>query len=405
MIIPPQKKRIVIILDTTEGQLGGTEQNTLNFAQALLKRGYDALLIEVGQTILYKSIDSRGINILNIPTTNFRDVTISQWRYILKKTQPTVVVRSKNWIGCVNRNLDLIMFASNTHYLSWEHHPARRPNAVQNNESLLECINPRQIKRRISRNLHERLHLKSIRHTVAVSKAVRDPMVQYYSVPKSSVEIIYPGVDFDFFTHEDLARKQLRAEWNIPQEALVIGSVGRLAQHKGNDFSLNIFAELIRRNKSLDIWCVFAGKGPDLTRLQELAKKLGVIQKVRFPGWQESAPNTFSALDIFLMPSSDEGLGMTLIEAVACGCLSLGTAIGGMTEILSGPLEKYALPPSELDAWVVATENLLLARYSDRKHLHSLAYEDLLQRFDAKKQWDLMVDWLDSKSSIPKYFF
>lgn len=379
--------RILLILDTTHGQIGGTEQNTLRFAQALLRRGYYPIAVEVGATILAKSDDANGLDLYNVPATHFDNVAIKEWRLLLQQTNPQVIIRSKTWVGCVNWKLDIVAFLSSAQYLGWEHHPATR---LDNNKI--------KIKTKVKTFIRKWLHARAVKRSVAVSNAVRDPLIEFFPVPASKIDLIYPGVDFTIFKSIEGARKELRAVWDISESAFVIGSLGRLVAHKGNDFTLQVMAELLKRNPTLDVWCVLAGRGPDLSRLQKLAEDLGIAERVRFPGWQENAPKTWNALDLFLMPSSDEGLGMTLIEAAACGCLSLGAAIGGMKEILSGPLAVYGLPPLDTDAWATMVAKIITQTPTQQKHEREVVYKDLRERFDALGQWNLMVDWVEAQT-------
>ncbi|RYY03001.1 MAG: glycosyltransferase [Gammaproteobacteria bacterium] len=380
--------RILLILETIHGQIGGTEQNTLRFAQALLERGHHPTIVEVGSKILSKSDDARGLELFNVPATKFEDVTIKEWRNLIKETRPQIIIRSKTWVGCVNWKLDLVAYLADAQYLGWEHHPANEP--VNDNV---------KIKTQIKRFIRKWLHARAVKRSVAVSNAVRDPLIEFFPVPASKIDLIYPGVDFAIFKHTGRAREELRAVWGIPQSAFVIGSLGRLVAHKGNDFTLRVMAELLKKNPELDVWCVLAGRGPDLARLQKLAEEFGIIERVCFPGWQESAPKAWNALDLFLMPSSDEGLGMTLIEAAACGCMPLGAAVGGMKEILSGPLITYSLPPVDTDAWATAVARVISLTSLQRKQEHEIVYDDLRRRFDASIQWNLMVDWVEAQVS------
>ena len=380
--------RILLILETIHGQIGGTEQNTLRFAQALLARGHQPIVVEVGSKILSKSDDAKGLELFNVPANKFEEITIGVWHNLIQETQPQIIIRSKTWVGSVNWKLDLVAYLADAQYLGWEHHPATKP--VNDNV---------KIKTQIKRFIRKWLHARAVKRSVAVSNAVRDPLIEFFPVPPSKIDLIYPGVDFTLFEHIDSARVELRAVWSIPQSAFVIGSLGRLVAHKGNDFTLRVMAELLRRSPELDVWCVLAGRGPDLARLQKLAEEFGIAERVRFPGWQESAPKAWSALDLFLMPSSDEGLGMTLIEAAACGCLPLGAAVGGMKEILSGPLKTYSLPPLDTDAWVTMVAGLIAQTPLQRKQEHEAVYKDLRSRFDASDQWNLMVDWVEAQAS------
>ncbi|GGY82200.1 hypothetical protein GCM10011613_28680 [Cellvibrio zantedeschiae] len=378
---------VLLILDTTHGQIGGTEQNTVRFAQTLLKRGYHPIIVEVGKAILGKSEDAKGLQLYNIVTSYFDSVSIKEWRDLVKKTRPAIIIRSKTWFGCANWRLDLVALLSRATYLGWEHHPAIAP------------VKATSVKAKIKVFIRTHLHIRSVKKSIAVSHAVREPLISFYPIAPAQIDVIYPGVDFNFFTRLDNARKELRTSWGIPESSFVVGSLGRLVAHKGNDFTLRIVAELINRKPELDIWCVIAGKGSDLARLQKLADSLGISERVRFPGWQESAPKTWNAFDLFLMPSADEGLGMTLIEAVACGCLPLGAAIGGMREILNSPFEHYSLPATDLNAWIEMSSAIATDLPAQRAEKHALIYSNLRERFDASRQWNLMVDWMEKHST------
>lgn len=389
-------KRILLIVDTSHGQIGGTEQNTLQFAQALLKRGYVPIMVEVGLPLLAKSADSTGLQLITISAHGFSEVRWQTWRKLLDNLQPAVVIRSKTWVGCINSKLDAAMAVSNITYLSWEHHPSLPNRAIRLNNEKLHVFHPTNIKMQLKGTARLQLHMRGAKQTVAVSRAVREPLIEHYPVSAKKVGIIYPGVDFDFFQHSSAARKQLRQQWNIPESAFVIGSLGRLASHKGNDFTLQIMAEMLKRNSELNIWCVIAGKGGDLVRLQELAQKLNIAERVRFPGWQESAPKAWSTIDVFLMPSSDEGLGMTLIEAAASGCIPVAAKVGGMQEILCGQLDKYLCQPNDIEAWIKVISGLISPE--ERSKQHHTIYQDLRKRFDAGTQWNFMVDWVERNS-------
>lgn len=385
----PQRHRLLMVLDTTHGEIGGTEQNSLRFAQALKTKGHHPIIVEVGKSILKNSADYLGLEIQNIDTAHFDTVPWQEWRQLIKRTQPSIILRSKTWIGCINWHLDIAAFCSGANYLSWEHHPAVDPMTANNEDQR------RSLKKRLKNFVRTQLHFKTVDGTVTVSNAVREPLISFYPAQKK-VSTIYPGVDFDAFQHRTSARAELLTKWNVPESAFVIGSLGRLVAHKGNDFTLQVLAKLIERNPALNVYCVLAGKGPDLARLQQLAEDLGIADRVRFPGWQEDAAKTWSAFDLFLMPSSDEGLGMTLIEAIACGCFTLGAAVGGMKEILNGALSPYCLPPEKLDEWIKAVESIIAMPTSTRVQQQQNIYRHARQKFDSISQWNSMVDWINT---------
>ena len=383
---PQQEKTcILLILDTTHGQIGGTEKNTISLAQELKKKGYYPVLIEVGFEILKQCDDSDGLSIFNIHEKAFDVVGFFVWRKVIANFGPSAIIRSKTWAGCINWRLDLAAALSSAIYLSWEHHPANAKN-LENNFTL---------KAFLKNYLRTLLHINTSKRTLAVSYAVRNALSDCYPIKINEIDIIYPGVDFEKFSYNKSASLALRKKWNIPESAFIIGSLGRLTPHKGNDFILKVVAGILKKNPSLNIWCVIAGKGSDLLRLQGISESLGIKDRTLFPGWQEDPSITWSAIDIFLMPSSDEGLGMTLIEAAACKCIPLSSPVGGMKEVLYDSLSQYSLPEHSIDAWVDMCIQLVMEGYEKNSARHNSIYTVIRQRFDAKNQWQKIAAWID----------
>jgi glycosyltransferase involved in cell wall biosynthesis len=391
------KKRLLLITDTTSGQIGGTELNALRFAQALLLRNYEPVVVDVGSGILEKSNESAGLTLIHIPTNTFADVTWSTWKKLLQEQKPAVIIRSKTWAHCINWKLDALIRLMGIDYLCWEHHPFSASQQYSSNQVASHLLSLNSIKRQLKTLFRLQLHIRSVKRTLAVSQAVKNALIDHQLVVPKKIDVIYPGVDFNYFSHSLNSRKKLRTDWEIPESAFVIGSLGRLAPHKGNNFIIKIVAQILEQQPTLNIWCVIAGKGPDLDRLQTLAKELNISERVKFPGWQENAPNAWSVIDVFLMPSADEGLGMTLIEAAACGCVPIAAKVGGMQEVLSGPLASLALTASDVEAWINTT--CALASSELRAQHQQKVYQELRHRFDAQQQWNLMADWIEKYST------
>lgn len=144
-------------------------------------------------------------------------------------------------------------------------------------------------------------------------------------------------------------------------------------------------------NSPAKLHATFAGYRNDIAELMR-SSSVGVIAST---GWNSfTMPSVeMMAIDLFLMPSSDEGLGMTLIEAAACGCIPIASRVGGMQEILCGQLDKYLCTPNDIREWVKTTSSLLPE--AQRQEQQKIIYADLHKRFDANTQWGLMVDWLE----------
>jgi glycosyltransferase involved in cell wall biosynthesis len=396
MVLPTTTQPpILIIAETTHGQLGGTELNTLNFAKVLIKRGLQPLIVEVGKEVLCKYSGAGQLSFINIQANHFENVSYSQWCKLIKQTKPSVILRSKTWIGCINWKLDLATIGSGATYLSWEHHPSTE-NSLKSSVLFKSGNHLLKTKIKLKAWFRIQLHMKTVKRILAVSHAVSEPLIENQPELSRKLDIIYPGVDFNSFRRSNESRQRLRRCWNIPESAFVIGSLGRLVPHKRNDFTITIFAELLKTHPN--VWCVIAGKGPDLERLQVISQQLGIQHRIVFPGWQQNASDAWSTIDLFLIPSIDEGLGMTLIESVASGCMILGAKAGGMKEILDGPLIHNRVPATDLNAWIQKASEIITA--SDINIQHQLAFNYLYQKFNADTQFNLMVDWLKKNSEL-----
>lgn len=133
---------------------------------------------------------------------------------------------------------------------------------------------------------------------------------------ENSFEIIDNGIDLGRYSFDPVKRIQLREKYNI-QKSFVIGNVGRFSPQKNHSFIIRLFAKYIEVNPNARLMLV--GEGELLGEIQELAKQLGVFDKIDFIGAVSNVEDYLSAMDVFLFPSIYEGLGMSFIEAQAIG--------------------------------------------------------------------------------------
>ncbi|MCF6320550.1 MAG: glycosyltransferase [Rhizobiaceae bacterium] len=100
-----------------------------------------------------------------------------------------------------------------------------------------------------------------------------------------------------------------RAALNTPQDAFVISSAGRFVHRKGMDL-------LIRATAKLDnAWLWLVGDGKEKDNLTAIAKEVGMVERLRFSGWQKEPEHILAASDVFCMPSRHEPLGNVILEA------------------------------------------------------------------------------------------
>jgi glycosyltransferase involved in cell wall biosynthesis len=140
-----------------------------------------------------------------------------------------------------------------------------------------------------------------------------------------------------------LPRSEARRQMNLPQDAIVIGFVGRLSQQKAPEDLIRAFAGFA----STQPWVRLAiiGSGPLERSARRLASDLRVDQQVNFLGDRVAQP-LMSGFDIFSLPSRYEGMPYVLLEALAAGLPIVVTSVGGATLAVDPNINGYIVPPA-----------------------------------------------------------
>ncbi len=160
---------------------------------------------------------------------------------------------------------------------------------------------------------------------VAVSATVADGL--YQLSPQLKAQVINNGVNLERFhpSPRDEARRRL----NLPLDAFVIGSAGRLEHEKGHDALIQAFAGLADRSV-----LAIAGRGSQGERLSRMAQDRGVADRVVFLGHCDDMASVYPAFDVFCLPSRFEGLPLAILEAQAVGVPVIATNVGSVVAAL-----------------------------------------------------------------------
>ncbi len=211
----------------------------------------------------------------------------------------------------------------------------------------------------ISRSLRlaERLSAPLVSRFVAVSENARQAVIKRLKITPGRVSTILNALDLEPFRQPEIDRKALRAELGLSPDAVVIGSVGRLAPLKN-------FAFLVEQMKALaaafpNSELVIIGEGPERRALEDLAAALNLGDKVRLPGFRADIPRILPALDLFAFPSLSEGLSMALLEAMAAGLPCVALDVGGNGEAVAPGETGYVVPFDDPSAFAAALSRLL----------------------------------------------
>lgn len=137
----------------------------------------------------------------------------------------------------------------------------------------------------------------------------------------------------------------------------VIGTVGRLTSIKGHQHLIDAVPEILRRSPTAHV--VLVGDGELRQALAERARRLGVDSRVIFTGYREDIPALIAGMDVFVLPSLNEGMGRVLVMAMALGKPIVASRVGGVPELLGQGEAGLLVPPADLRALADAICTLL----------------------------------------------
>lgn len=174
---------------------------------------------------------------------------------------------------------------------------------------------------------HKRLML------LGVSNAVRDDVRACLpSWPPERIQTLYNRINVEAVQAEQVSREEAREFLDVPQDAWLVGNVGRLHPDKDQATLIRGFAKALPKLPASSILFIM-GTGRLERELKDLSIKLGVEERVRFSGQISDGRRYFKAFDVFVLSSDHEPFGMVLLEAMAAGLPIICSECGGGPEV------------------------------------------------------------------------
>jgi glycosyltransferase involved in cell wall biosynthesis len=196
----------------------------------------------------------------------------------------------------------------------------------------------------------DRMALKKFNALAAVSDAVAQRLLAF-GVPPEKIKTIANGIDVTAFERAQ-PLPLLKDEGSI-----VVGVVARLDLQKGFEYLLRAARELCKTFPDLKI--VIAGEGPDRNRIEEMIQQYGLQSSVVLAGQQSNMPAVYAAMDIFVLPSLNEGLPMTVLEAMAASKPVIATRVGAIPSVIRDGENGLLVAPKDSEGLRNAVASLL----------------------------------------------
>ncbi len=367
----------VIVQIVPEMNKGGVERGTLEMAQAIIDKGWKAVVISNGG-LLTTSLKRIGAISYELPVHSKNPFAWPSIRHklktILKQEGADIVhVRSRApaWIGIpVARSLGIATISTI--------HSKFAPSSP-------------------FKHFYNRKMLRSDK-VIVISEYVKSILEKHYKnhVDCNEVSVIHRGVDLDLFDPKAVNQRRIVAEAErvgLPDDGKVIMLAGRPTSWKGYEILIEAVARLEDKNVCLLFLGAGDGEARFIEKLHQLALKTGLGGRLRIASGSMDMPAAMMLADVVAMPSTQpEPFGRVAVEAQAMGRPIVAFAHGGAIESVLPAKTGWLAKPIDIGALADALEKALSLLPSERAILAQVARKHMQQHFSKQQMCDKTID-------------
>ncbi|HET9417195.1 MAG TPA: glycosyltransferase family 4 protein [Candidatus Limnocylindria bacterium] len=194
--------------------------------------------------------------------------------------------------------------------------------------------------------------------------------------------VIPNGVDLSRFA-TPAPSSTVRADFDIPADAPLVGVVARLEAEKGHRFLLDAWPSVLAGTPEARLLIV--GEGSEADALRARAASLGIVDRVVFTGRREDISALTAELSLAVLPSLREAQGISILEAMARRVPVVASAVGGIPEVITSGVDGLLVEPSDPEALAGAVSRLL-GDASLRRRIGDAGYRTVAERFSIDAQ-------------------
>ncbi|MCM0083361.1 glycosyltransferase family 4 protein [Geomonas sp. Red32] len=375
-------ERICLITET--GGYGGSEIHTSTLVRFLNARGIAVELISCRNDVYDDLLPADGMATLtktSLSTGCCEADELRRWRGLLEGVGCRTVLLVKGWwkmgslpfLRELRQSFERVVFVE---------HALPEPMPPRSSRRFLGVIPGLGLWwYRMRRQRGLRYRYPDL--VVAVSGAVAGQLTGNGYCPPEKVRVVTNGIDCRRYRHDAVQRKLLRERYGVGEGQTLFGMVTRFDEMKGVDLAIEAFHRVSRETDAL---LLLVGSGKLEESLKEMVRELGLSGRVIFAGQQREVWPFYSAFDIFVMPSINEAIGLSLLEAMAAECLPVVSSAGEMPSVVEGigqVVEVEALR-EELPAAMIEASRLDAAVKEERRRL---AKERVFERYNMEHSY------------------
>jgi glycosyltransferase involved in cell wall biosynthesis len=393
--------RLKISILTSPSGWGGTEVHTVQLARTLKSKGHEIQIIEIGSNLYGRGRfeQSEMITVTCLDTIPaLRDPGLLESLRILRKLSGDVLIYPKGWFHEGSWCLDLVARLKFSRYFTIEHlasHPMPPKSSRRHFCGLVPGIGFWWYKRWYKVSIANYLRSIWSQRVVCVSDMIRKQLIDYYRFSPKKVSAVHNGIDTDKFKPCLDSRAAVRTEWGISENVLVFGSIGRLHQVKGFDVALEIFTQLVSTSLDSNVCFVLVGEGPEHESLKYLIEISGIKDKVRLVSFTNCPWELYPAFDVFIMPSRNEGLPLSLLEAMSCGCSPIAMGVGGVPEVINNAEIGWLVQPDDRIGFLNAMKAAVEIGQERLGNMGRKSRERVVMNFEARQQFMTLANLIE----------
>lgn len=197
---------------------------------------------------------------------------------------------------------------------------------------------------------------RNIDQFCCVSDEIAAAVCRWRTVPRAKVEVIPNGILTEI-SSDTKSAESVRISLGIPADALVIGTVGRLAEVKQQGILIRAFQQV--RVVIPTAHLILVGDGPERLKLETLSHELGLTKCVHFAGYQSCPELYYRVMNVFALTSRSEGFPVSLLEAWRESVAIVSTAVGGIPKIVTHERDGLLISSGNVEALTASLLRLL----------------------------------------------
>ncbi|MCP2618502.1 glycosyltransferase family 4 protein [Candidatus Aminicenantes bacterium AC-335-A11] len=344
----------------------GGQRQVLYLTDELVKRGYPVRLITQPDSPLHHEARKRNIPVIKVRIRNEFDLlAVMRIAYFLKKERAILV------------------------HFHDAHSLAVGSIAANIMKTPLKVLS-RRVDFPLRKNFLSKIkYSKGIDGIIAISNGIKKVLMEEKIIDEKSIEVIHPGTDFSLFKLK-FDKNYLRKELGFSKDDYLVGIIAHLADHKGHKYLIEASQFINKVTNKIKI--IIVGEGPLKMELRKKAKKLNTTNIVFFLGFRKDIPQILHSLDLFVLSSYLEGLGSSILDAMACKLPVVATSTGGIPEAVKNGVTGILVPPRNPKALAEA----ILKLYKDKdlaKKMGEEGFKLVHEKFSVKSMVDRTIDF------------